>query len=241
MRVLNLKSQESPELNAKILRSIEDLVCYYREVLPEGWRYCIEFQNSDDIEPYFALDVQSNQGGGDFAPVQMEMLRLYSKFYPSICGTGRIHPIIIRTMLNCIGLKTTETEKLLASLADKEHVSEVTEVEWERLKNFGITHRYGGIRIPYDVLATYVDEPLLASEKAKQHVEEAKGEIRITFDGAKDWQNVYLCFCLFERIQSILNSLWGHKQIWYNLRGFQDDPCLQFWVKARNIAEAPED
>lgn len=84
-------------------------------------------------------------------------------------------------------------------------------------------------------------EPFLVGESEEQSVEETKGEIRIACSGAKEWQDTYLCFCLFERIQSILNSLWSNKQIWYNLRGFQDDPCLQFWVKARNIAEAPED
>lgn len=241
MKVLNLKSQESPELSAKILRSIEDLVCYYREVLPKGWRCRIEFQDSDDARPYFKLDVQSNHGGGDFAPVKMKMLRLYSALYPNIYGTGKINPLMIRTILNRIEPEDAATGGLLASLADMESASEITETEWEILKEFGITHWYGGIRIPYDMLVTDAEEPLLASESAEQHVAEKKGEIRIAFSGAKEWQDTYLCFCLFERVQSILNSLWSNKQIWYNLRGFQEDPCLQFWVKARNIAEAPED
>lgn len=145
MKVLNLKSQESPELSAKILRSIEDLVCYYREVLPKGWRCCIEFQDSDDARPYFKLDVQSNQGGGDFAPVKMKMLRLYSALYPSIYGTGKIHPLMIHTILNRAESKDAGTNSLLTSLADKECISEITEAEWEILKEFGITHWYGGI------------------------------------------------------------------------------------------------
>ena len=41
MKVISLKSQCSPELNAKILRGVEALVCCYREILPNGWRCCV--------------------------------------------------------------------------------------------------------------------------------------------------------------------------------------------------------
>ena len=242
MKVKNFKSQCSPELNARILRGVENLVCRYRKNLPDGWRCCIEFQRENDYEPYYLLDVQSNQGGGDFAPVKMQMLKLYKEVCPRICGTGQINPVIIRSMLQGMDLNDdTEAYGLAKSLADRAEVDEITDVEWKILKDLGITHWYGGIRIPYDILVTEMAERLLVGESAEQFVDETKGEIRIAFSGAKEWQDTFFCFCIFERIQVILNSLWGQDQIWYNLRGLKEDPNLQFWMEALSINEAPED
>lgn len=237
MKVKDLKSQESSELNAKILRAIESMVCRYREILPDGWRCCVEFQGVEDAEPYYLLDVQSNQGGGEFAPVKMQTLKLF----PSSCATGNIRPDMIRRALLPPDLLSVEVNEMLDSLASLSSSSEITEVEWKILKDLGITHWYGGIRIPYDILITDVVEPFLSGESSKQSVEESKGEIRIAFSGAKEWQDTFFCFCLFERIQGILNSLWSKDQIWYNLRGFKADPNLQFWIEALGIREAPED
>ena len=190
---------------------------------------------------YYALDLQSNQGGGDFAPVKMQTLRMYRDLFPNVYGTGQLHPLLIRSMLNRIGLRNAETIELYERLSDMVAIDKITKAEWEILKNLGITHWYGGIRIPYGILVTDVIKPFLDSESAKQFVKEEKGEIRITFSGAKEWQATFFCFRIFERLQGILNSLRSSDQIWYDLRGFQDDPCLQFWVKALDITEAPED
>lgn len=239
MIVKDFQSQCSPQVNAKILRGIETLVCRYRENLPEGWRCCIEFQRKDESEPYYLLDLQSNNGGGEFAPIKMQMM----KRFPTICGTGAITlPAIVHSL--------KEDEDVPKALFDRlislTNVGDLADYDWERLKAFGITHWHGGIRIPYDILVTdFADsnDTWLSgdTDETKQEVNETKGEIRIAFSGAKEWQDAFFCFAIFERIQNILNTLWDKDQIWYNLRGFKDNPALQFWVEALNVAEAPED
>ncbi len=234
MKVRNYKSQCTPELNTRVMRGIEHLVCDYRKILPNGWRCCIEFQRSDEDKPYYELDIESNQGGGSFAPVKMQMLRLC----PTISATGNtaLHLIID-------GLQTAKFEsedpnkwavidKLLNHLTALHNTEDITDGVWEELKLFGLTHWYGGIRIPYDIQVTKHDED-------GQHVDETTGEIRITFSGAKEWQDLFFCFRIFQKLQVTLNSLWGKDQIWHNLRGF-GDPTVQFWVDALGIDEAPE-
>lgn len=238
MIVKDFVSQCSPELNAKILRGIENLVCRYCQILADGWRCCIEFQRSEDVNPYYKLDLQSNAGGGEFAPVKMAML----KRFPKACGTGSIS---LQAIIHSLKEDGDIPKALFDRLCALSDVSKLTDDDWEQLKNFGITRWYGGIRIPYDILVTDVKKAEMFDEELdevlEQKIEETRGEIRITFSGAKEWQDSFFCFCIFERVQSILNSLWSKDQIWYNLREFKNVPALQFWVEALTIAEAPED
>lgn len=239
MIVKDFKSQCSVQMNAKILRGIENLVCRYRPILTDGWRCCIEFQRENDAEPYYLLDLQSNGGGGDFAPMKMQTLRAF----PRLCGTGTLTMADIHRLIQDGKLVTTEAFR--AHLLSTKDIGRLASDDWAMLEKAKITHWYGGIRIPYDILVTEYSRGDCwrsdGSDEPEQTVNETKGEIRITFSGAKEWQDTFFCFCIFERIQSILNSLWDKDQIWYNLRGFKDVPNLQFWVEALNINEAPED
>ena len=72
MKVLGpFVSECSPEVNAKILDAIEEIVCEYRSFLPDGWRVIIEMIRNDDKESlYYHLDLQSNKGGGDNALIR---------------------------------------------------------------------------------------------------------------------------------------------------------------------------
>ena len=158
MKVNNYVSQCTPELNAKIMRGIEKLVCDYSENLPNGWRCCIEFQRDKEHKPYYQLDIESNKGGGSFAPVKMQML----KICPSINATGTASIDDIRDALQNINPKGVDneiTKSLLEELDEMECLPNFLDVIWEKLKDCGITHWYGGIRIPYDILLTdYTDD-----------------------------------------------------------------------------------
>lgn len=72
MKVLGpFVSECSPEVNAKILDAIEEVVCEYRSFLPDGWRVIIEMIRNDDKESlYYHLDLQGNKGGGDNALIR---------------------------------------------------------------------------------------------------------------------------------------------------------------------------
>lgn len=230
MKPILFKSECSPAMNAKILRVIEKLVCYYRNELTSGWRCCIEFQRSNAAEPYYQLDLQSNIGGGELAPFKMQTLKLF----PDQCATGNIDlSMIIRGLLECGKKIPEEFYERLLKLPDALHL---TFQDWTVLQDFGITRWRGGIRIPYEILVTEIPEGM-----CQQSITETSGEIRIAFSGAKEWQDLYFAFSLFERIQNILNSEWNQDQIWWNLRAFDSDPNLSFWNKALDLREAPED
>lgn len=236
MKPILFKSECSPAMNAKILRAIEKLVCHYRNELQSGWRCCIELQRSEASEPYYQLDLQSNQGGGDFAPVKMRTLRLC----PDQCATGIIDDpsVIVRSLLESEQKLPGEFCERLTRL---HHVSQLTAADWDILRDLGITHWYGGIRIPYKILVTKIQNPEAPEWIHEQGITETSGELRIAFSGAKEWQDTYFAFCLFEKIQSILNNDWSQDQIWWNLRDFDCYPNLSFWVKALDLREAPED
>lgn len=238
MKVNNYKSQCSPELNAKIMRSIERLVCDFRDELPNGWRCCVEFQRDEEYNPYYQLDIESNKGGGSFAPVKMRMLHLC----PEINATGDTSLALLISTLREMqhGVDENAIEPLINHLSSLHSAEDINFGVWTELKTFGLTHWYGGIRVPYDVLVTEHTDGPCASDEGGQDVRQTEGEIRITFSGAKEWQDTFFCFQIFRRIQTVLNNLWTKDQIWYNLRGFSDDPALSFWVKALEIQEAPE-
>ncbi len=239
MKVNNYVSQCTPELNAKIMRGIEKLVCDYRENLPNGWRCCIEFQRDEEHKPYYQLDIESNKGGGSFAPVKMQML----KICPSINATGTASIDDIRDALQNINPKGVDneiTKSLLEELDEMECLPDFLDVIWEKLKDCGITHWYGGIRIPYDILLTDYTDDSCNGDKSKQDVRQTTGEIRITFSGAREWQDTFFCFCLFGHIQHTLNTLWEKDQIWYSLGELECYPDLRFWIFTLGVQEAPE-
>lgn len=232
MKVNNCKSQWSPALNAKIMRGIKRLVCDFRDVLPNGWRCCVEFQDNDEKVPNYQLDIESNNGGGSFAPVKMQMLRMF----PTLSATGDISlPMMTDALCNVEGC----SEGFFTKLVAMHDINELTEDDWTQLKPLGITHWHGGIRIPYDILYTYPVKDCAEGETVEQGVQNVLGEIRITFSGAREWQDTFFCFRLFQKIQTILNEKWADDQIWYNLRGFGDS-ATKFWVEALGVQEAPE-
>lgn len=245
MKIIKYQSQCTPQLNTKIMRSIESLVCRHRAILPNGWRCIIEFQryNDNDTEPYYILDIQSNQGGGDYAAAKMEML----KHFPDRAATGGDTPDDFCKILE--DFKSTHRppgQRIPSDLADPIlnkliHLNRLSELDsdyWDILKRYGLTHWYGGIRIPYDILVTEHGEAFLAGEKGKQHVNETTGEIRIAFSGAKEWEDVFIAFCIFGNLQNTLNELWDRDQIWFNLRGIENDPHLAVWLDLLDIHEA---
>lgn len=227
-------SQCKPQVNARILRAIEEIVCRYRNSLANGWRVIVKFQRRDEEEPYYHLDLESNRGGGDYAPTKMQML----ENFPNMAATGpdSIGGLKRRIMLLRQGDKIPEevAEHTLNMLGQCTNLTDLPESEWEILKKYGLTRWHGGIRIPYDILLTnHQDDP-------HGTIERRLGEIRIAFSGAKEWQDVYFALLLFQNIQTILNELWDMDQIWYNLRELRDDTIAGFWLNNLEIAEAPQ-
>ena len=232
-------SQCKPEVNARIMRLIELLVCKYRSNLPNGWRTIIKFQRNGEEKPYYHLDLQSNKGGGEYALLKMQMLELF----PEIALTGNSTPVELREMITSLeGRGLAPHDALKAPRKSLEvccDATDLSEVYWEKLAKYGLTHWHGGIRTPYDILVTEHQPATKDNPNPTQDVIDKRGEIRIAFSGAKEWQDVFFALKIFQGIQVILNELWSADQIWYNLRGLNDDPIASFWLTNLKIEEAP--
>lgn len=217
MVVRDYFSTDVAELNAKIMRTIEMLVCRFSKSLPEGWQAVVEFENYERKEEYYRLILDGNKGNkNDGALKMMQTLKAFPK---SICATGLLiaddvmHKFSVELMSGWEGY-----QKVLS-------------------KN-GMTNELGGIRIPYEAFVTEHSMVGEINPGVKCEVKKATGEIRIAFCSEAESQNLFYAFEIFKRIQSILNGLWGKDQIWYNLRGLQEFQPTQFWLTALDIQEA---
>jgi len=238
MKKNEYKSQYSPQLNTKIMRSIGTIVYRHHEVLPKGWRCIIKIQDHATENPLYLLDIISDQGGGDLAPVKMRTLELF----PDRAATGGYTPEDFYKILDNFRLAKRIPEPTARPILDKlariQHLTELDDDYWGILARYGLTHSYGGIRIPYNLLITEHEITDFRSDDAiTQSVKHATGEIHIAFDGAKDWENTLIAFWLFNDIQLILNEDWTATQIWYNLSKIKADPHLGIWLKLLDIRE----
>lgn len=222
-------SKCSEQFNARIMRLIEEVVCQYRSSLPNGWRVVVKLQGDGDDKPFYHLDLMSNASGGDFAPVKMQMLERF----PELSATGidstadMVNRIESLTESGIIPEgRAVHFSGILAAEASK--LTDLPEDDWWMLSRYGLTHWYGGLRIPYDSLVTEGDS-----------IHNKKGEIRVAFSGAKEWQDVFFALRIFYGIQVIMNELWSSDQIWYNLRELQKDPVIGFWINNLELSEAP--
>lgn len=226
-------SECDPRVNTRIMRVIEENVCKHRNSLPNGWRVIIKFQRQGEEKPYYHLDLQSNQGGGDYALTKMQML----ESFPMTNLTGADTPDSMIDRIN--RLHDTIPNELaipvINKLRESDRMIDLPEAYWEPLQKYGLTHWYGGLRVPYDILLTqHKSDP-----DDVQDVVQRLGEIRIAFSGAKEWMDVYFALQIFSGIQTILGELWENDQIWYNLRKLQEDPVAGFWLTEMEIPEAP--
>lgn len=227
MKVLQYQPTKNPELNnpklnTQIMDSIEYSVCHYRSVLPDGWRCIVKMQDAKDQRPYYTLDLQSDHGGGDYAPIKMQMLEMF----PNIAATGGS---TLTEFCQFIHEKVPSNvaQPILSKLERIDRLTELNQDYWTMLSHYGLTHWYGGIRIPYNILTT-----------REQSVKNRQGEIRIAFSGAKEWEDTFFAFRTLRDIQKILKTLWPTDQIWYNLRHLKQDCHLGIWLNLLDIREA---
>lgn len=238
MKVLSYYSDCTPSLNAKIMRSIEAIACRHHKVFPDGWRALIELQRENENKPYYALDIQSNKGGGDYAVTKMEMLN----HFPNLAATGGSNPdhfyTILNTLTNTEHIPDSITAPILKKLTQLNRLSELNDDYWRILSPYGVTHYYGGIRIPYEILVTEHTEGFTNRDDGEQSVIPTSGEIRISFSGAKEWEDLFFTLCILADLQNTLNELWSKDQIWYNFRELKADPHIALWIDLLDLREA---
>lgn len=237
MEVLNyMAPAEYKRLTAKILRSMERLVCRHRNLLPNGWRAIIELQRKGEKEPYFALDVQGNAGGADLALTKMQMLKLFD----NLSHTGGMSlPSLLELAKSDENIATTTSAVKMLSQAHS--IKELSDAFWAAMQPHGFTRWYGAIRVPYEILAvvsTGGDDLCASPDDTHEEIVDRKGEIRISFSGAKELEDVMFAVWLFNDICSILNASWENDQIWWDLSKLREDPHIELWLDLLDTKEA---
>lgn len=204
-----------------ILRTIEHLVCKYKYLLPGGWRCIVKMQVAGDAEPFYELDVESNRGGGLYAPAKMSTLEMF----PERAATGGDDIRSLSKMLADLGQNGTPWAREIRRLED---VSQMTEVMWIWLRDeMGIAPCYGGLRAPYEDMVVEGSE-----------ITTETGEIRIAFSGATEEQDVFFALFILRELNASFVNLYPNVQGWINLRGLAEIPAIRFWLDLLEIEEA---
>lgn len=230
MNPLHANIENNQKLATTVLRNLEKLACAHSDAVPDGWRAIIEMQCDGDDHPYFQLDIQGNKGGGNYAEAKMAML----KRFPELAATGLETPSAFAERLRPIFENRSEGQEVpfadvaINKISALEYIEQMPKSTAEFLREHGLTSYKGAIRVPYDILVT----------TDHGSIERTTGEIRISFSGAEEWQDLFFATDILADLRQSLDELWNYDQIWLNLRGLKADPQTNMWVKLLGIREA---
>lgn len=229
MNPLNVNIQNNPKLSTAVLRNLEKLVCNHSDAVSNGWRSIIEMQRDGEDHPYFQLDIQGNKGGGLYAEAKMAML----KRYPDLAATGLENPATFADRIRGFLCDRPEGQQIpfvdvaMNKIAELDYIEQMPKSTAEFLRANGLTSYKGAIRVPYEILVS-----------AEHGIDRSKGEIRIAFSGAEEWQDLFFATDILADLRQSLDELWDYDQIWLNLRGLEADPQTKMWLKLLGICEA---
>ena len=220
---------------AVILRSLERAVCNFDYIVERGWRFILEMQGDDEEQPYYVIDVQSNRGGGSYAEAKMSTLRDFS----GELATGYVDLNELKNMV--LDIATSEHHvydallgeiKMLDSFdPDSEDARRLSTSLREALRDeLGITFYKGGIRFLYQDLRVIAD--------GAGGVKEENGEIRMSFSGASEEQDLFFALMVFRSLKGSFVDLYPNIQGWFNIRDFDDYPEVKYYIDILGIKEA---
>lgn len=99
----------------------------------------------------------------------------------------------------------------------------------ETLGAYGFTAYAGAIRVLFERLVP----------RANFVTGREKGEILISFSGAKEWQDLFFAASLLKTVQQAMsNDLERYGQTRYNLYELKRNPETMFWIDALKLEEA---
>lgn len=228
MKILGSRSNQNEKLFAILMRELAGLVDDYTESLQDGWRLLVEMEDQDSaksVGAFFNLDVQADQGGGDFAATKMNTLKLF----PDMAGTGLDTPEGFADRVSNCGLLTGDQAQAFAKLRRKILLAPRSESLFGSInetlrQDCGLTTYRGGIRVPY-TLISFTDGA----------AREVRGEIRIAFSGAKEWQDMCMACFVLRDLQQAIQKCWESVQVTYHLAGLQADQQYNMWLKLLGI------
>jgi hypothetical protein len=230
MKILTYVAEnESKAKTGVILRKLEQLVRDFHYLLPNGWRFILKMQTAEMTEPYYHIDVQSNNGGGSFAEVKMAMLESQQ----DMAASGEIDIKRLIDMLNNSPDDMSEDKKLIKrsiinELIKLSEVSQISKEAWRMIRDhFNITGYHGAVRVPYEDLEVEDDS-----------INYESGEIRISFSGASQEQDILFALWVLKTLNTSFPQLYPNTQGWLNLRKLEKIPAVKLWLDLLEINEA---
>lgn len=233
MKILQEQSNNDPKLATQILRKLEQLACKYDYTMPEGWQAIVRV-NHVTVDAVSAVDfnlrVRSNRGGGDFATAKMAML----ESEPRLAMSGEFDPQVFCGQIarRAQAFHPDDQKKLAGIRKELFGMKSLRQMPPEMINTlgvYGLTAYAGAIRVPFERLV-----PRTNFVTGRE-----KGEILISFSGAKEWQDLFFAASLLKTIQqAISDDLERYGQTWYNLCELKKRPEMRFWIDALKLEEA---
>lgn len=225
MEVTKFHSKCTPKFNTRILRGIDALTIGFDSEFPNGFEAIVEIQNEGSDHPYYKLIAQ-NDNGCVISAAKQKMNFLWRFSERSFSGYQRIDNLLEDLQK----LKIHETNhELYDSIVKLTAIRCMTNRQHDSLhKLASVSAWHGAIRLPYNMLTTSY------SEKANgQTVKQAKGEIRVSFSGANEWQDLFFAFSIMRLVQRAMIKQWKENQINFDVSGLKDaeDRAISFWAK----------
>lgn len=211
------------EIMTAVMSGVENLVCRYRYLVPNGWSCIIHVRTPSKTNVHLTL--QSNAGGGTYAQAKMNMLKGFeTKRYAS--GGETISELV--NILHELD-ESEERNDLICKISKLETVSQVPDGLADYMnEHFHVAPYYGAVAIPYEVLYGK-----LGSSDDPQ-----TGEIRISFSGASQEQDVMFATWIFRELQQKMVTNLCTEQLWFNLRHLEKIPNVQLWIDLLDIQES---
>lgn len=232
MEVTKMSSKCKAQFNTKILRLIESITAAHAAELPNGFEAIIEIQCTDrgaDNSPYYELHVQSDGG----CPVSAAGYKMnFLKKFPDrgFSGYERIEDLLEDLQTMSVNESNSELCNGIAKLISPRQMIAGQHGDLQGLT--GVSACYGAIRVPYCILVTEED---YASDE--QSVRKTQGEIRVSFSGAMEWQDLFYAFSIMRRVQEVMLKQWKNDQIAFNTAALTqtEDRSIQFYTKVLQL------
>lgn len=223
-----LQSMIRPEMNeltGELMRYIASITSEFEHLLPKGWRTIVKmYDNTNGLgNADYLLDLQSDIGGGSFAPAKIKTLENFTE----LCVTGEDTITDLREMIEKIDRREGTTRrqmetKMFSELCNLPHTACIRGKlrEWLR-DQCGISPYYGGIRVKFTVASADSDP--------------CAKKMLIAFSGAIEWQDLLFTFLIFRELQKLLNCHFPKNLYTYDLEPLKIRRETRIWLDLLDI------